>query len=271
MYAINSIPLTNDAFGWALMAPSEPLSELRVERVDVPLAGRHGSARGVPGRLLPTMLSFIVRTPRANVEPLFALWSEPRLTLTDTQAPGRSAEVELVQLTPRDTGAAEEHVDVAAQVRMPDPVWRDAVPTVYGPAAFANGQASLELTGLWPGLSSAVQDAQLLFKGPIQEPVVTDPSGATFRYESIVLANEWLRLDTATRRAFLTPQAAWSGGDERSGWINYGGPREAFEITPRFTDPADRAGRLTVSRGGSLTTVSPPTVQVRGRGAYLIT
>ena len=101
-------------------------------------------------------------------------------------------------------------------------------------------------------------------------PQLVDSSGAFLAVEGSLEADQYLRFDSSSGRAWTTTTDTWDGGEEVSGLIDFGGPRGTFEITPHFPSPADprtRNGQLMLScdsfGAGS-------GYQIRGRPAYLL-
>ncbi|MFD4957151.1 hypothetical protein [Microbacterium sp. NPDC058389] len=265
-YSVAGIPLNNPTFGWVFRAPSKPISELVRERTNVRTPSGDGMVAGMPATISPVTLSLVVRTPRQHLQTLVALFAaEGALTLTaDTS---RSATFELLSWTTEGSGPSESWLDVKFLIRLPQAFWRDALVTTS--AATALDSASVSVAGLFPGMSAPVQDAFVRVKGAASGLQVSDlASMAWFTYDGALTSTQYLRFDSATGRAYVTSTNTWSGGTEVSGDIDFGGPRGVFEITPRLspTNPSTRDGRLVVTTA----TRSAATVEVRGRGAYLI-
>ncbi|MGF3056142.1 hypothetical protein [Microbacterium sp. YY-01] len=138
---------------------------------------------------------------------------------------------------------------------------------VYAWASTPDGSASTKTvyTSWDGGLSAPVNDAVLRLRGPAESCLVTDSSGAWVSLPPVP-ANQYVRFDAKTGRAWQTTSDTWTGGTEVSGLVDFGGPRGWFEITPVLTSPDDRRGKLTVAGTG----VSGATrLEVRGRAAYL--
>lgn len=266
MYSVNSIPLDNATQEWTLRSPTKPLSELARDAGAVRVPGVDGVAPGLLGSFDAAVLPFVVRTPRAKMEALLALFYSPGAVLSITGDASRVVTMETLSHRYVGYGAAEADIDVTFMVRLPSVWWRSASTSTSSPAAVSSG--SVVVSGFFPGMSAPVQDAIVRVKGSVSGLVVSDHGGSWFSVDGTVGASEWLRFEGSSGRAFITTTDAWVGGTEVSDRVDYGGPRSVFELTPYWSsDPSSRAGRLTVStssRSGS------PTVEVRGRGAFLV-
>lgn len=263
MYAVNGVPLNNAGRGWVFRSGSIPFSALEAKVSTVHRQGRDG-ALTIPGSLESPVWKMIVNTPPAGLESLNALFARRPLKLTKVGDSTREVSVTLLTSEVIRVFPAAEYVDMAYYVSLDDAAWRSS--SVSTSAAVTLGAASVPVNGLFPGLSAPVQDALVRVKGAVTGLQVTDSSGAWFTYGGTLTASQYLRFDAATGRAWVTGGDTWTGGTEVSGQIDYGGPRRIFEVTPFFTDPAVREGRLTVATA-SRTSAS---VQVRGRGAFLV-
>lgn len=91
------------------------------------------------------------------------------------------------------------------------------------------------------GFTAPIQDAEIVFHGPVTNPELTDSSGAYVIYRAAIPAGQTVKVDTATGRA-------WQGAVEVSGQLDFNGPRGVFEITPVTTSPTEAHGRVTLSR-----------------------
>lgn len=262
MYSINGVPLDNPGLGWAMLAPSVPLSALRQNRTSIARAGRDGEI-ATPSTRGPVSLKFTVRTPKANLGSLLALFSEPVLEVRELADPGKVALAALASSTPELHFPRPDLYSHSFIVEIAEGCWRGSESTT---GLFVAAPAGVTASA-FAGLSAPVQDAVVRLKGPLQDPQVLNSSGAFFALTGSILAGEYLRFDSSTGRAWVTTADTWSGGDEVSGLVDFGGPRGVFEITPKFTDPAVRAGSLTLSQASFNTGAG---FQVRGRSAYLL-
>ena len=280
--------------GWALLRDSKPLSEFTEDVVSVRRPGRDGVVAGVASSTQPVTIPLVVMTPKRNMAALVGLFRQGGV-LSVTDEPGRVVGFEFLSSSYTSLAAkADEVVAVTFLIRLPGVFWRataaetftvsltsssvdvacwpsvapepidwddpsvvvvwDAVPAVSG----------WELVGV-EGMSAPVQDAIIRVKGSASGVRVSDSSGAWLILPDVG-AGEWVRFEADSGRAWRTTTDTWSGGVEVSGLVDFGGPRGVFEITPSFTDPNNRAGRLTVTTA----TRSGAVVEVRGRAAYLI-
>lgn len=262
---VNGVALDDDSKGWVLQSGTQPLLSLRMEHTVSRRPGRDGVvfAGGVHGA---GEMRFVVRCARESRDALFALFRAPTLTVTSTEHPGLTA-VGVLR-----GSSMENHYDFLDfdeelfVVEVADGAWRGTVSTSALVPASALGA---ELT-VWPGLSAPVQDALVRLKGPLQNPQVTDVSGAFFALSGSLTGSEYLRFDSDTGRAWVTTSDTWSGGSEVSGQVDYGGPRDVFEITPFMASPSApgvRVGKLTLTQQSFN---SGSGFQVRGRSAHLM-
>jgi len=264
MYAVNGIPLDNPEYQWAMLTGSKPISELTRERAVVSQSGRDGVVRGMAATTPPPQPTFIVQTPRVNLEALLSLWGAAGV-LSIVGAPGRVVEFETLATTYTGYLPGDALIDLAVRVRLPGSFWRDAIVSTSPATALVS--ASATVSGLFPGLSAEVQDAVVRVKGAATGLQVTDSGGSWFTYSGALNSSQWLRFEADSGRAFVTSTDTWTGGTEVSGDVDYGGPRGIFEISPKWTtDPAVRAGQLIVATGSR----SAASVQVRGRAAFLL-
>lgn len=262
MYSVNGVPLDNAEMGWSLRAPSRPLSELARRASSLRVPGRHG-VLALPADFDAVPLVFVVETPRAGLEALYALFASDEVLVSVTGDPTRVARVEVLGSDYQGFGDADGLLDVRFTTRLSGAFWR-ASEVVTSPSTVL-GAASV-LAAVMPGLSAPVQDAIVRVKGTAAGLRVTDASGAWFSYSPTIPSGSYLRFHSDTGQAWMTTSDSWSGGTDVSGVVDFGGPRGVFEITPAFTDPAVRDGRLTVtttSRAGA-------TIEIRGKAAYLV-
>ncbi|MCC2033063.1 hypothetical protein [Microbacterium allomyrinae] len=265
MYSVAGVPLRNPTFGWRFRSPSKPISELVRERANVSAPGTDGTVAGLPATVSAVVLPLVVRTPKAHLQTLTALFSgEGALTVTADAS--RSVQFELLSWTHVGYGSADSILDVTFIIRLPQVYWRDAAESTSTAASLST--ASVAVTGLFPGMSAPVQDAIVRVKGATTGLQVTDTAGSWFTYAPALTGSQYLRFESTTGRAFVTTSDTWVGGTEVSGAVDFGGPRGVFEITPRLApaDPATRDGRLTVATA----TRSGAQIQVRGTAAFLV-
>lgn len=264
MFSINGIPLDNPAMGWILRAPTKPLSELTVKRASVSLPGRLGVVRGIYSSPEPIVLTFVVRTPLANLEALYSLFARG-WRLTRTVNPTRTALFEFLSASPTGYGNADELVDLTVLLRIPEVYWRDTDTTTSPATAITT--ASQLVTGLFPGMSGEVVDPVIRLKGAFSGLQVTDSGNSWFSYSGAISATQYLRFDAGSGRAWVTTTDTWSGGTEVSGSIDFSSP--GFRISPHWPVGLGsniRDGRCTVATA----TRSGMTFEVRGNAAYVL-
>lgn len=266
MYAIDGVALDNPAMGWVLRGPSKPLPSFSSGLASVKVPGLDGLTFDPAATLDATLRTLMVQTPRANLPALHALIMYGRvLTLTGT--PGMSAEFEFVSSDPQGYGAADEVVDLSFVLRIPGVFWR----------ASTDATTAQDITGLthtvttFAGLSAPVQDATLRLRGPFTSARVTDSAGSWVMFPFALAAGRFCRFDSASGQAFEYTSDQWTNPSstvDRSGVVDFGGPRGLFEITPYMTsDPATRSGRLMVQTVGY---ASGSRFEVRGRAAHAL-
>lgn len=261
MYAVNGIPLDNPNFGWEFLAPSKPLSEFTIALESIVLTGRDG-VEPLGGRVEAPILPMVVRTPGAHKESLIALFSAAGRILTIAGDASRSVGFELMATTNDRLVAADAIVDITFMIRLSRVYWRDTLETTSPAVAIATAS---QVVDVMAGLSQPVRDAIIRVKGQASGLVITDSSGGWVSYAAAIPSgvNYW-RFESDTGRAFTTTADVWTGGTEVTGQTDFSGTAYPFSIFPRFTDPAVRAGRLTVVTSAR----SGATIQVRGRRAY---
>lgn len=260
---VNGVPLNNSAYGWVLRPSSEPFTGMDREIIASKASGLDGVDPVIATRSFG-LIRLVVNTAQEHLETLEALFARPNLTLTASGTAGRTATGSLVSGKPGRIYRGGELIDMEFVIQIHEGVWRGS--TVTSPAESLS-TASYVLDGLLPGLGVEVQDAIVRVKGDVTGLQVTDTAGSWFSYGGTLSSTQYLRFHSASGRAWITTDDVWSGGTEVSGSIDYGGPRQVFEITPNFsTVPATRQGRLTIATASR----SGASIQVRGRAALLI-
>lgn len=260
---VNDVPLNNSTYGWVLRPSSEPFTGMDREIISSKASGMDGVDPVIATRGYG-LIRLVVNTPQEHLETLEALFARPNLTLKASGTAGRSATGALVSGKPGRIYARGEYIDMEFIVQIHDGVWRGS--TIES-APEALSTASYVLDGLLPGLGVEVQDALVRVKGAVTGLQVTDSAGSWFSYSGSLSSSQYLRFHSLSGRAWITTTDDWSGGTEVSGAIDYGGPRQVFEITPTFTTvPATRQGRLTITTASR----SGASIQVRGRAALLV-
>lgn len=263
MYSVSGIALDNEGAGWRLMAPSRPLSELVKRAQNLTVPGRDGIVP-LPSVFESPAVAFVVRTPKAQLETLYALFLQPSPTLALTSSPWRSVAFEYLSASINGVGPADNIVDVTFLVRLNGVFWRDTDKTISDTVTL--DAASVDVT-VFPGMSAPIRDAMIRIEGAATGLQVTDSNGSFFSYPASIPASTYLRFQCETGEAFTTSTDVWFGGTEVTGLIVNGPGPYPFEITPTFDDPSMRVGKLTVTTD---TRTSTPHIEVRGRGAYLV-
>lgn len=263
MYSINGVPLDRDPFWW-LEGRTKTIQELDESLSGVTVQGRAGVVP-VPSSPSAPMWPIYMRVQRAHVEALSALFRAGG-SISYTANPARSVGFSLAGRSIQDELYVGGWAIVLFTVRLDGAFWRDTTESTSTAASLAS--ASVAVTGLFPGLSGSVQDMVVRVKGVTTGLQVTDTAGSWFTYAPALTGSQWLRFEAASGRAFITSTDVWTGGADVSGAVDFGGDRGIFEITPRLApaDPSSRDGRLTVATA----TRTGATIQVRGRGAYLV-
>lgn len=260
-YKINGVSLHDPVRGWKLLRSSTPVSALEYTSTLFELAGRDGATSGRTTRR-PTTITFDVETTTTSRPHLLALLGSSQLTITTPDRPNQSITGRVLSTSVINYHEALNRAQDSFVIEVPDGAWRSTETTTSLTAAAPAGATMSVFTGM----SAPVQDALVRLNGPLENPQVVDSSGAFIAVEGTLTASQYLRFDSNTGRAWTTTTDTWTGGTEVSGLVDFGGPRGVFEITPKFTDPAVRAGQLTLTQ---LSYNTGAGFQVRGRAAYL--
>lgn len=266
MYSINGVPLDNPTYDWHFRPQSVPFAGYDLAAPSVRAPGMDGVVDG-PATVGPPLLPLTVNTPWEHRETLNALFRSTPLILTVTGDSSRSAEVALRSSSVDAIYKHERLIDVTYYVEIPGAYWRSA--SIITSPAVSLSSASVDVSGLFVGLSAPIQDAIVRVRGQFSGLQVTDSGGSWFTGPpTAVAAGNYLRFESDTGRAFVTTSDTWTGGTEVSGSIDFGGPRGVFEIMPRLAagNPASRDGKLTVTTA----TRSNAQIQVRGRAAFAV-
>ncbi|GAA4176600.1 hypothetical protein [Gryllotalpicola koreensis] len=262
MYSVSGIPLDNPQFGWALLAPTKPIAELSRSLVTIATAGMDGVLPDIPASVDAPVLSLVVRTPHDQLAALLALLIRPGSTLAQTSDPSRQLAFEFASYSFDGYGDADELIDVTAQVRVPGVYLRDTVDTATAPVSLTSGSGVLTP---WSGLSAPVFDGTLTFVGPLTSVRVTDGTTRTgFTWAGALDSAHQLVYDMKTMSATTAPVANPTSTTDVSGGLDFFG--DQFCITPYFTDPTARAGRVEVTAAGAGATT---TAKATGKGAYV--
>lgn len=261
MFRINGVDLENSTYGWICRPGTIPYSAITRKVSGVESHGRDGY-EPVAATDAPVLWPIKFNTPESGWEALQALMRQPLLTLTRTDRPGIHALGRVASSGIDKVFSRNEWIDVTYYVELFDPYWRDATTTTTTPASLSPGATTLNF---FAGISAPVQDAMIRVKGPATGLRVTD-SGSSWVSLPNVGANEWVRFESESGRAYKTATDAWTGGTEVSGQVDFGGPRGIFEITAKVTNLAARTASLSIAA----TTAVGATAQVRGKAAYAL-
>lgn len=261
MFSLNGIALDNESRGWSLQFGSEPY--LGIDRRSNSFGrGQRAGYIALPSVTDRTAMPLVMRAPAADLQQLMALLDAQPLTLSLTEGTVEVV-VELMAASPKNLSTAVPTVEVSVVLQLNDPSWRDVTETT---AVTALAAASV-VASVFPSLSAPVRDAIVRVKGNVTGLKVADSRGSYFSYPVALPAGSYLRFHSDTGRAFTTTTDTWTGGTEVTGVIVNGPGPYFLEITPTFTDPSVRTGGLTVTTD---TRASSPTIEVRGKGAYLV-
>lgn len=264
MYDVNGIALDNLAKDWWLDARTKTLMDLQRDMMGVTVPGIDGVI-SIPASFNAPVWPVVMRLPRARFEELAALFYAQNSRIAYTVTPERSIGFTVASHTLLEDHYLAGVIHVSFALRLDGAFWRDTTESTSTPTTLASG--SQLVAGLFPGLSAVVQDAIVRVRGGVgSNMIVQDSGGSWFSYGPSLTTSQWLRFDSASGQAWVTPSDVWVGGTDVSGDIDYGGPRGVFEVTPTFSDPATRSGQLTVS---TLSRSGTPQIWVRGKGAYL--
>jgi hypothetical protein len=262
MYSVSGIALDNAGVGWRLMAPSRPLSELVKRAQSLTIPSRDGIVT-LPASFESPVIAFVVRTPKAKLESLYSLFLQPAPYVAYTASAARSVAMEYMSAAVAGVTAGGAIVDVTFLMRLNGVFWRDTADTT---ALVAIGSSSV-VVPVFSAMSAPVRNAVIRVMGSVTGLNVADTRGSFFSYPAALPAGSYLRFHSDTGRAFTTTTDVWTGGTEVTGLIVNGPGPYFLEITPTFTDPSVRAGALTVT---TATQATSPTIEVRGKGAYLV-
>lgn len=265
MYSINGVPLDNDPLGWVFLGSSEPLANV-VKRVGgLQVAGKHGYVK-LPSTMESPIIRFDVETPKANLESLYALFTQNIIRASLTSSPTREVELELMSTRSEGYGAADEAVQVEFYVRLNGVFWRDITETTTPAVAISTSPQTITA---FPGISGEIQDVSIRIKGAFTGLQIVDSAGSWMTYNGSITASQYLLLMPWINRAVIGIIAgSWDDyTSDVSGAFDHGGAVGGFRLTPKMiVAPTNRAAELTITTA----TRSAATVQVRGKGAYIV-
>ena len=261
MIRVNGVALDNLTHGWVLARGSQPYSAFEADLAQVQVAGRDGSVPTSTTRRAP-LWPLVVNTSPEGWEKLQALFGSPTLVLTRDDRTDVEASVRFVASSIERVYPRNQWIDVKIILEVTSAYWRSKTEKT---ASVPLSAASVTLD-VFPGMSAPIPDAMIRLKGAATGVQVTDASGAWLTLPSASAA-QYVRFESATGRCFITTTDTWTGGTDVSGQVDFGGPRDNFEIT-HLLDPAllSTKGRLTITSG----TRSGAVVDVRGKSAHAL-
>lgn len=262
MFSINGITLDNPARGWVVLNSSDTTAGANMSRPSLSRPGEDGTTP-MPGTLEAPALGVVVGCRRSTLEALRSVFLQPTLNLGRLGTPG-TAVVELRDLSPAIVGTGPDpDMELKAVLSFPGVWFRGPVETFGVGPGFDSSTTELDC---FPGISGKITDA-LIRVTDVPSFRVTDSAGSFIQYADTVPAGTGLRIDTATGRGWLAAPWDWTGGTEVDPLaLSFGRGPGFLTITPTFTDPDDRTGRLTISVGSGARTGS--TLEVQGRNAH---
>lgn len=262
MYIVNGFNLNNKERGWRLLRDSMPAPGLGYRVTELLTGGGDGIVT-LPTTREQSTATFTVEVPHDELSNLLALFGDPSLVITREGESGRSATGRLLSATPDQYHPKANMVQYSFLVEFPEGAWRSGIITTPHTAAVSGGATFLPFAHI----SAPIQDGLVRFQGPIQNPELTDSSGAFVTLSGTLTAGQYLRFDLSTGRAYQTSSDTWTGGTEVSGLVDYGGPRGVFEITPSTTLPTET--RYASLRLNQSTFSSGSGVRIRARNSFL--
>lgn len=241
-----------------MLDSSEPYPGLKRRTRKLSAPGLIGSTR-VPAERDSPLLPMTIRCSPTGRHSLEALLDSDDLILSNGTV---EAVVELEDAPATHFQSAEETwADITVMLRIPGVYFRSVAASTSSPVALSG--ASVTVLAL-PGITGKVTDAIVRVKGAVTGlRVECGESFATFA--GAVAANEYVRIDSGTRTAWLTATDTWAGGTDVTGQLDWGPTFYPLIISPSFVDPATRTGELTVITA----TRTNAAVEVRAKGAYV--
>lgn len=265
IYALNGVPLHNEAQGWrTLRASTNTQGGITNALNKVSALGQNGYTPA-PFTTGEQMVTFVVRTTRAGLEPLLALCGEAH-TLTRVGDATKLALVQVNSAIPGGESVLDSYFTVTISLSLYQGVWRDADALVEGPINIVS--PTQVLSGLFPGIGAPVQDMDVFIKGVFGQFQLTDSHGSWLKTTSAWAgsASTGILFIGSTSQAFLANESSpFTPVSDVSGQVDVSG-NGGFKITPEMVsgNPSTRAAKLT------LTTLSQTnvTLRVRAKRAY---
>jgi hypothetical protein len=259
---VNGVPLDNPDLGWIFRPRSVPYSNLEAELGQLSVSGWDGTV-ATSTTIHAPLYPLQVNTPPSGWGSLLALFGAQKLILTRDDQPTWEVAARFASSSVDTVYPRNEWIDATFIVELTGAFWRDKLAsTVSAPLSGPSVPVNV-----FPGMSAPVADALIRVKGAATGVQVTDASGAWVTLPDTT-AGQYARFESDTGKCFITTTAAWSGGTDVSGAVDFGGPRGVFEITPVLAagNPSSRKGVLTVASASQ----SGAVVDVRGKGAYVL-
>lgn len=265
VYSVNGVALDNDALGWIFLGASEPIANI-IRRVSTQAhPNRHGNI-ALPSTMDAPVLMLKVETPRTNLESLMALFNMDETKVALTASPTREVVFQFLSSRSEGFGVADEAVQVEFLIRLNGVFWRDVAETT---TAAVNLDVTPKAIAAFVGISAPIEDPQIRVKGAVTGLRIEDSGGSWFTYSGTLTATEYLLFIPAEGIARVgTNAASWDDWTrDVTSQIDYGGPDGTFRLAPKMIiAPTSRQAELTIIT----VTRSAATVQVRGKGAYIV-
>lgn len=259
MYSLDGVALANPTYGWSFKRDSEPWVSRGLDRPDFNASNRDGTI-AVRGHVTTPAVTLVVRAPDSTVEGLRRLL---RLgtSLTKTSDPTIALNVQIVTLTHetiRVAGGGQHQLTAVYRIA-PHVWWRDVATTDYS-IALPQAGAGAANANVCTATTGAVHDALITVSGEVTNPRIAGKNGTWVEWEGTVWDGQWLRIDTATGRAwFGTSLDKWGDtSQEVTSQINSGAYPYFLELFPTSTGSAGCAITLswdTVGPKGGLVVV----------------
>lgn len=266
MYALNGFNLDSNSLGGYLLFDSQPYAGIN-RRSNSFQAGARDGRIAVPWQNDAPVIALVERLPAANLGAFEALLNSATLELNRTDVADRFASVELTSLAVENLATADAWVDVRFTLQFNDVYWRAEDVTTYTPVALDSPSVTVQV---FSGISAPIRDAIIRVKGGAAAIVLTGSNGTQATYGTNLATTSWFRFESATGRAFTTTTDTWTGGTEVTGLVQNGVGPYFLELAPTFTTPGDPTTRVAELRVIAATRSGTPTVEVRGRNAFLV-
>lgn len=264
-FSINGVSLDSKNLGWEIVRGSVLVLGTEYSVPSGESAGLDG-IRPLPSVRKAGSLQFKMKVKNSSRSALMCIFSTGTLKIRDTDKPNWIMYGRLLSSAPEKFYAHKDWGVDLFVIEIPEGAWRYEQSTTTPEIKPIAG--STEIT-LFNGISAPVQDAIVRFEGGIQNPQITDSSGAYVKVNGTVPAGQYIRFESKSGRAWQTTTDTWTGGTEVSGNIDFGGPRSVFEITPapiNVATPLQSQALLTLTQTSY---DSGAAIQIRGNNAYI--